>query len=71
MPKIDLNDEEQKAIEESVSEIRRILKKKNADLTAIVGMVSLDEVKSTKRAVEVRFQEDTDLMVQMNMVAFD
>lgn len=71
MPKIELSDNEQKAIESSVEEIRKILKSKNADLTGIVGTVSLDSVKATKEAVEVRFQEDSDLVVQMNMVAFD
>lgn len=71
MPKIDLSDTEQKAIENSVAEIRKILKSKNADLTGIVGTVSLDSVRATQDAVEVRFQEDSDLMVQMNMVAFD
>ncbi len=71
MARIELDEKEQKAIESSVMEIRKILKKRNADLTGIVGTVSLEKVKSTKDAIEVRFEEDVDLMVQMNMVAFD
>lgn len=71
MAKLELNAEEQKVIEESIGQIRKVLRSKNADITKVLGMVTMDDVKSTKRAVEVRFQEDVDLSVQMNMVAFD
>ncbi|HZV97617.1 MAG TPA: hypothetical protein VFF74_01370 [Methylophilaceae bacterium] len=71
MEKIKFSDFDQKQIATSVSEIRRILRKHDADISAIVGYITSRGIKNTETAVSVRFEEESVLKVQMNMLAFD
>jgi hypothetical protein len=68
---LDLDESEQKVIEESVNTIRKVLRAKNRDIKSIIGLVTSAQIADTKEAVEVRFAEESVLNVQMNMVAFD
>jgi 3-deoxy-D-arabino-heptulosonate 7-phosphate (DAHP) synthase len=66
-----LNDEEKKQIEQSVSAIRRVLRKHDTDISSIVGLISKHDVRTTSKAVTVRFAEELAAHAAMNMVAFD
>ena len=46
-------------------------RRRDADISSIVGLVTGDDLKKTAAAVSVRFAESSVLNVQMNMVAFD
>lgn len=66
---LSLSEAEQAIVEESVSKIRKVLKKKNVDIANVIGLVTTDEVQRTGKQVEIRFAEET--AARMNMVAFD
>ncbi|MDP2104577.1 MAG: hypothetical protein Q8J76_01180 [Desulfobulbaceae bacterium] len=68
---LNLSEADQKQIEESVNNIRRVLRSNNRDIKSIIGLVTSADVAKTKDSVEVRFAEESTINVQMNMIAFD
>ena len=68
-PNVELTAEEQQAIDESFATIRDVMKKKDIDISNVVGLITTDEVEKTSDQVKVKFAEET--VAQMNMIAFD
>jgi hypothetical protein len=67
---LNLNDEENAIVQDSLNKIKDVLKKKDINIKNMIGLVKSDEIDDTASQVDVRFAEDK-MSVVMNMIAFD
>ena len=66
---IQLTPAEQREIDKGFETIRTVMKKKNIDISNVIGLVTSEQIAATSGQVKVKFAEETG--AQMNMIAFD